>query len=383
MSIPRQEALMQQPNIAYMDNNATTATSKAVFAAMNELKELPLNASSIHSLGRKARGLIEAARENIAKLANSGNCRVIFTASGTESNNMALRGLDKYKVIVSSIEHASVLKVGTHAHEIPVNNAGIIDVLGLERLLLQYAGEKMLVSVMLANNETGVLQPIREIAEIVHAHGGFIHTDAAQCFGKITVDMAALGVDMLTISAHKFGGPQGVGALIAGKHVPLHSFILGGGQEQGYRAGTENIAAIHGFGVAALESTDNIKEMNNVAMLRDKIESSIKNIAQDAVIFGNDAERLPNTSMIAMPNITSQTQIMHFDMEGIAVSSGSACSSGKVETSHVLLAMGVAPELAKSAIRISLGINNTARDADKFINAWKKLYERVVSRKAA
>lgn len=374
---------MSQYNIVYMDNNATSATSESALAAMRELQGLPLNASSIHSFGRKARGLVEEARENIAKLANSGSARIIFTGSGTESNNMALRSLYNHKVITSSIEHASILKIGTHIHEIPASPAGIIDVSALERIMGQHSGEKILVSVMLANNETGVVQPINKIAEITHKHGGLVHTDAAQCFGKIKVDMASLGVDMLTISAHKFGGPQGIAALIASKHVPLHPFILGGGQEQGYRAGTENISAIHGFGVAASEAINNVIAMQNIAILRDKIESQIMEIAPDAIIFGNKAERLPNTSMIAMPNATSETQIMHFDIEGIAISSGAACSSGKVETSHVLLSMGVSPILAKNAIRVSLGVNNTAMDVDKFITAWKSLYERTGSRKAA
>lgn len=367
----------------YLDNNATTPINQSVRNAMGEVSAEPLNASSVHALGRKASGLLEVAREEVRILANAGNARIVFTGSGTESNNMALRGLKKYKVLVSSIEHASVLKLGVQDGVIPVSESGIVDIAGLERLLKQYAGKKMLVSVMLANNETGIIQPLKQIAEIVHSHGGLVHTDAAQCIGKMNVDMADLGVDMITISAHKFGGPQGAAALIIGKHVPIQSLILGGAQEQGYRAGTENIVAIHGLGMAANEVRKSIGEMKIIADLRNKIENKIKKIAPDAIIFGQNTERLANTSMIVMPNVTSQTQVMHFDMEGIAVSSGSACSSGKVETSHVLLAMGVDPELAKCAIRVSLGINNTAKDAEEFINAWKLLYSRAGVKKAA
>lgn len=361
----------------YMDYNASSPLKKHVFAAMHELGTLPLNASSIHNCGRRARGVVEGARQNLARLVNAGGRRVIFTASGTESNNMVLLGLEKYKILVSSIEHASILKIGVHAHEIPVNSSGIVDVAGIERLMRQYAGKKMLVSVMLANNETGVVQPIKEIAQIVHKHGGLMHSDASQAIGRITVDMDDLGVDMLTISAHKFGGPQGAAALIIGKNVPLKSLILGGAQEQGYRAGTENVAAIHGFGVAAADATHNCTEIETVSNLRNKIETDIKNFAPDAVIFGQNVPRLPNTTMVAMPYVAAHTQIMHFDMAGIMVSSGAACSSGKVETSHVLLAMGVAPQLAGCAIRVSLGYENTYQQAEQFVAAWRELYERT------
>lgn len=374
---------MQEHNNVYMDHNATTIMHPDVVAALGELQNLPLNASSIHGSGRKARGLIEAARENISNLMNAKNAKIIFTASGTESNNMALRGHDKYKILVSNIEHSSIFKIGVHANIIPVNSDGIVDVIALERILRQYAGERVLVSVMLANNETGVIQPVRKIADIVHQHGGLVHTDAAQCFGKIDVDIAALGADMLTISSHKLSGPHGTAALVALKHAPLHSLIFGGGQEQGYRAGTENVAAIHGFGVAAQEAEKSVIAMKSITILRNMIEEEIKHIAPNAVIFGEKATRLPNTSMIYMPDVTSETQVMHFDMAGIEVSAGSACSSGKVETSHVLLAMGVKPEIAKCAIRVSLGNTNTMQDAEKFITAWKELYERVGNKKAA
>lgn len=373
---------MSQINTVYMDNNATTALTPKVTAAMQEVQGLPLNPSSIHASGRKARALVETARGKIAKFVNAGNARVVFTASGTESNNMALRGLSGYKILVSAIEHASVLKLGVQDGVVPATASGIVDIAGLERLLRQFPGEKFLVSVMLANNETGAIQPIKEIAELVHNHGGLVHTDAVQAAGKIKVDMQDLGADIITISAHKFGGPLGAAALIFGKHVPLHALISGGGQEQGFRAGTLNVPAIHGFGVATAEALS-AGDLKTISAIRNKIESEIKRIASDAVVFCKDAARLPNTSMIAMPGVPSETQVMHFDMAGIAVSAGSACSSGKVETSHVLLAMGVDYETAKCAIRVSLGKNNTMDDADKFVSAWKELYERAAISKAA
>lgn len=370
---------MQGHNNIYMDHNATTIMRPSVANGVAALKGLALNASSIHSSGRKARGLIEAAREKIAVLANAGKAKVIFTSSGTESNNMALRGHEKYKILVSAIEHASILKIGVHENLIPVTDDGTIDITALQRILRQYSGEKVLISVMLANNETGVIQPIKKIAKIVHEHGGLIHTDAAQCFGKIEVDMQDLGVDMITISSHKVGGPHGVAALIMQKKVPIHSLIVGGGQEQGYRAGTENVAAIHGFGIAAEEAGKSIIAMKSIAILQKRIEEEIKHIAPDAIIFGEKASRLPNTSMIYMPKVPAETQLMHFDMAGIEVSAGSACSSGKIETSHVLLAMGVSLQIAKCAIRISLGVTNTMEDVEKFITSWRELYERTSS----
>lgn len=375
---------MPQYSEVYLDNNATTPPHQKVVEAMTEvLLSAPLNASSIHASGRYARSLVENAREKIARLVNAGDSRIVFTATGTEANNMALRGLERYKVLVSSIEHASVLKLGVHANIIPADENGIVDIAGLERLLKQFSGEKVLVSVMLANNETGAVQPLKEIAQAVHYHGGMVHTDAVQAVGKIKVDMQELGVDMLTISAHKFGGPQGAAALVFTKHVPMSALIAGGGQEQGFRAGTLNVPAIHGFGVAVDEAENYISDMQQISVLREGIEQSIKNIAPEAVIFCQNTNRLPNTIMVAMPFVTSETQIIHFDMEGIAISSGAACSSGKVETSHVLLAMGVNPELAKCAIRVSLGNNNTMQDAEHFISSWKRLYERTSSKKAA
>lgn len=367
----------------YLDNNATTKISTKVKEAMHALEDLPLNPSSIHSYGRKARILVESARESIAKFVGAKNHKVIFTASGTESNNLAIQGLVKYKLVVSAIEHASILKIGKHIHTIPVSADGIIDTGALKRLLRQYQNEKLLVSTMMVNNETGVIQPIKEISEIVHEFGGILHIDAVQAAGKIDINIEDLNVDLATISSHKIYGPKGAAALVCKKNIELSSIIKGGSQENGYRAGTENVLAIHGFKIAAQEATHNLNQMQKLESIRDYIETVVQDYCKDAVVFGKNVPRVANTSLIAMPYVTSETQLIHFDIEKIALSNGSACASGKVSNSHVLAAMGVKPEFATSTIRISLGIENTMDEATKFIDSWKKLYDRANTRKAA
>lgn len=334
----------------------------------------PYNASSVHGFGREARKIIEEAREKIQKATDSEGAQVIFTSSGTEANNLAIKGfVDAGYVVISATEHASVLKPAEEmkASYIPVDGNGLVNLSALESILKNGKG-RALVSVMLANNETGVIQPMKKIAELVYRYNGFLHTDASQGFGKIPVSFNNLNVDMMTVSAHKFGGPQGVAALIIKKGIKLAAEITGGGQESGFRAGTENVAAIAGFGVSATinHQTSNIN-------LRNYLESEIKSHAPDVVIFGENAERLPNTSCIAMPNMPSETQLISFDLEGIAVSSGSACSSGKVSVSHVLLAMGVDKKIASTAIRVSLGEENTKEEVDRFIQVWKNNYNRA------
>lgn len=360
----------------YLDNNASTALEPSVSKAMQEVMQQPLNPSSTHTLGRKAHGLLESARAKIAKLANAKDCHVIFTSSGTECNNLAINGLSGYKILVSAIEHPSVLKTAKNSGcvVVPVTKEGVINTEALAKLLAQEKG-KYLVSVMLANNETGIIQPIKEVVRIAHQHGALVHTDAAQCFGKISVDMEELGVDMITISAHKFGGPQGAAALIAKKTVPLHALIIGGGQEQSFRAGTQNVAAIHGFGVAAEIALN--AQTQDVETLRDRLEAELQAFSPEVKIFGQNISRLPNTISVTMPNVVAETQLIHFDLNGIAVSAGSACSSGKIEISHVLRAMGVEDNIAKTAIRVSLGKNNTISDIEAFIFAWKQLYRKV------
>ncbi|NDF11262.1 MAG: cysteine desulfurase [Proteobacteria bacterium] len=375
---------MTKNRTIFLDHNATTPLHADVAAVMQSLYGDPLNASSVHSYGRAAKKWIEGARANIGALvqASPSAHQVIFTSSGTEANNLAMNGLDeKFIPIVSAIEHVSVLKANKKAQILPVDANGVVRLDALRRMLENLQGEKALVSVMLANNETGVIQPVQQVAELVYAFGGFVHTDAAQAIGKIPVSIQDLNVDMMTISAHKFGGPQGAAALIIKKGVVLAAQLKGGGQELGYRAGTENVAAIAGFGKAAELVKESLARMHAVKALRDSAEAELK--AAGATVFGAEVSRLPNTLSVAMPHMNSETQLIAFDLEGIAVSAGSACSSGKVETSHVLKAMQADAALVTNAIRVSLGAGTAPESVSAFVAQWKKLAEQSAKRKAA
>jgi cysteine desulfurase len=356
----------------YLDHNATSPLREAARTAMHAALELHGNASSIHGEGRAARASLDASREALARALGVIAPMVVFTSGGSEANNLALKGAPVARLIVSAIEHPSVIEAakasGKPVESLPVDGEGIVDLAALERLL--QAGPKALVAVMLANNETGVVQPLRDISALAQKHGALVHCDAVQAFGKIAVNFGLLGVDMLSVSAHKLGGPVGAGALVVRDGLALEALIQGGGQELRRRAGTENIAAIAGFAAAANEKRLEIKS------LRDALESRLEGV----VVFGAVAERLPNTSCFALPGVSAETALMALDLAGIAVSSGSACSSGKVAKSHVLAAMGVAPELAGNAIRVSLGWNTKAQDIEHFITAWSRLAAR---RKAA
>jgi cysteine desulfurase len=358
----------------YLDHNATSALRPAARHAMIAASEVAGNASSIHAEGRAARKQLDDARDVIAKELGVLPGMVIFTSGGSEANNLAIKGAAVDRILVSAIEHPSVLEAaratGKPVAAIPVTSAGVVDLAALAKML---AGPKALVSVMLANNETGAIQPLREIAALAASHGSVVHTDAVQAVGKVNVNFGLLGVDLMSVSAHKLGGPQGCGALIVRDETALDPLIHGGAQELRRRAGTENIAAIAGF-AAALE-----EKMNEVRRLRDILESQL----EPAVIFSADVERLPNTTCFASPGLLAETLVMAFDLDGIAVSSGSACSSGKVSRSHVLAAMGVAPELAAGAIRVSLGWNTTEEDIVTFIAAWRRIMARQRSKAAA
>ena len=369
----------------YLDHNATTNIYPEVISAMVEVMQNPANSSSIHSFGRDARARLQSARFEVAEFAGApdNDYRVIFTSSGTESNNLVFSGVKNRRLVISSVEHASVIGAAEGAEVISVDENGVVDLDLLEKILLG-SSDKALVSVMLANNETGVIQPIRKIADLTKEYGAILHVDCAQGFGKVKVDAVAMGADLITLSAHKFGGPQGAAALIARRNVELAPQIKGGGQEQGYRAGTENVAAIFGMGVAIGLAKESMHNISRIEELRDYLENSVKSISSDAIIFGEKAKsRLPNTSYIATPDISSQTQLIHFDMDRIAVSSGSACSSGKIGKSHVLSAMGIEDMLADCAIRVSLGHSNTKEDIDAFINSWRSLVERLSLKKVA
>lgn len=369
---------MKLDNKIYFDYNATSAAKPEVIEAMLGAMANPTNPSSVHSYGQDARSLVEKSRDSISNLVNAGNADIIFTSSGTESNNLALRGFKAGSYIVSAIEHICTLETANSlgTGKIKVQKNGIID-LGHLKSLLEKAEKPSLVSVMLANNETGAIQPIKEISKIVFEHGGYLHCDASQAIGKINVDMQDLGVDMMTISAHKFGGPQGVAALLVKKGIELNPIIFGGGQESGKRAGTENVAAIVGFAMAADLAQEDIKKFIGVSHLRNMIENQILGFCPSAKIFVETEGRLPNTTCIYMPGMKSETQMINFDLEGIAVSAGSACSSGKVTTSHVLTAMGVGGSIAENVIRISLTPDTTEKEVNRYIEVWKTLYLRA------
>ena len=365
----------------YFDWNATAPLRPEARAAMLAALDAPQNASSVHAEGRTARGIVEEARRKVAALAGAEPSNVIFTSGATEANMLALTpalgGVPRReRLFVSAIEHPSVRSGGRFAadaiEEVSVTATGVIDLDALKQTLTRF--EHPLVSVMLANNETGVVQPIRAVAELVHAAGGILHVDAVQGAGRMPVDMAALGADLLSLSSHKIGGPQGAGALIRRTGLSPEPLIKGGGQERGFRAGTENVAAIAGFGAAAEAAANSLTtEPARVAALRDRLESELRSTTPDLVIFAAGIGRLPNTSLVAVPGTKAETALIAFDLKGIALSSGSACSSGKVQPSHVLAAMGVEPALARAALRISLGWETIETDLDLCLNAWKQV----------
>ncbi len=353
----------------YLDHNAAAPVRPAVIEAVARAMSMTGNPSSVHAAGRHARAAIEDAREQVAFLAAADPAGVIFTAGATEANNLALRGAGRGRALVSAIEHDSVLAARDDAEIIPVTADGRVDIAALDEMLARDA-TPALVSVMFANNETGVIQPIAEVAARAHAHGALVHTDAVQAAGRLPIDMAALGVDMLSLSAHKIGGPQGVGALLLAGDLPMAPVIRGGGQERRRRAGTENAAAITGFGIAAELARGDLAGVPAITSLRDMLEQRVRAAAPGAVVHGAATRRLCNTSCFGIPGHAAETLIIALDLAGIAVSAGSACSSGKVAQSHVLMAMGVAPAAAREAIRVSLGTGTTAADIDALVAAW-------------
>lgn len=360
----------------YLDWNATGKLRPQAQAAVLGALEVTGNPSSVHSAGRAARRLVEEARARVAALVGASPRDVVLTAGGTEANMLALTPALGDVLLVSAIEHPSVRGGGRFSavEEIPVTAGGAVDLAALERRLTGCA--RPLVSIMLANNETGVVQPVAAAAALVHAAGGLLHVDAVQCPGRIACDFKALGADLMTLSAHKIGGPQGVGALIRREGLLLPPLIKGGGQERGARAGTENVAGIAGFGAAAEAAGQGLaEEAPRMAVLRDRFEAGLKALSPEAVIFGSAAGRLPNTSLFAVPGMKAETAIIAFDLAGVAVSSGAACSSGKVAPSHVLAAMGAESELSRGAIRVSLGYSTGDGDVEFILKAWAKLRE--------
>jgi cysteine desulfurase len=371
------------PDRVYLDWNATTPLRPEARAAMAVAWELSGNPSSVHAEGRQARRLVEDARAAVAGALGALPRHVVFTSGGTEANasalTPALRGPASspvQRLLVSSVEHPSVLAGGRFGPEalskIAVTPSGVVDLGDLRARLA--AGPPALVSIMAANNETGALQPVREAAEMVHGAGGLLHVDAIQAFGKIPLDIRTLGADLLTVSAHKIGGPKGVGALVLAEGLlGVEPLLRGGGQERGHRAGTENVAGIVGFGAAVKASMGALEaDRQRLEGLRDRLEAGLLG-TPGAIIFSREAPRLPNTTLFTVPGLRAETAVIGFDLEGIAVSSGSACSSGKVQPSHVLGAMGVGPKLAQGAVRFSLGWSTTETDIDLALQAWRKL----------
>jgi cysteine desulfurase len=380
----------------YLDHNATSPLRPEALAAMLAALEAAGNALSVHADGRRARAAIELARRQVAGAVRAAADDVIFTSGGSESNALALRGAVQgaaaageriTRLIISTIEHDSVRATAALCEETvpglrvmvcPVTPWGTMALDALQRMLSEGKG-RALVSLMAANNETGVVQPVAEAAKIAHANRALMHCDAVQTVGKMTVDAGALGADYLSFNAHKFGGPQGVGALVVRAGVPLAPQIRGGGQEFGRRAGTENVAAIAGFGAAM--SAAQRSRLN--ADWRVDLERKLLSAVPDAIVFGAEGERLPNTICIAAPGVPSENMVIALDLDGFSVSAGAACSSGKVTQSHVLTAMDVAPALAACAIRVSFGWNSSEQDLASFADAWIKIVRRAQARAAA
>jgi cysteine desulfurase len=363
----------------YFDWNATPPLRKEARAAALAALDVNGNPSSVHGEGRAAHRLVELAREQVAALVGAQPRNVVFTSGGTEANMLALApAAARDRLLVSAIEHPSVLAGGRFpsgsVERLPVTGSGTLDLAALERRLAAL-GSRALVSLMLANNETGVVQPVPRAAQLVHAAGGVLHVDAVQAVGRIPCDINALGADLLTLSGHKIGAPKGIGALIRRTEFPLvDALIKGGGQERGLRAGTENVAGIAGFGAAAAAAREGFSaEAAHMAALRDRLEAGLKAASPAVVIFGTECERLPNTTLFAVPGTKAETAVIALDLEGVAVSAGAACSSGKVQPSHVLSAMGVPPHLAGAGVRLSLGSSTTEAEIDRFIEAWIKV----------
>jgi cysteine desulfurase len=371
------------PDRVYLDWNATTPLRHEAREAMAATWDLSGNPSSVHAEGRQARRIVEDARGAIAAAVGALPRNVVFTSGGTEANTLALTpglmkesGSPAQRLLVSAIEHPSVMAGGRFPQgslrSVEVARSGVLDLSRLAAAL--HKPPPALVSIMLANNETGSIQPVGEAAEIVHAAGGLLHVDAIQAFGKIPADINALGADLMTISAHKIGGPKAVGALIVAEGVQgLAPMLRGGGQERGYRAGTENVAGIAGFGAAVKAAVSGLANDGiRLESLRRRLETGLRD-TPGVIVFSEKGRRLPNTTLFTVPGLRAETAVIGFDLAGIAVSSGSACSSGKVQPSHVLEAMGFGREVTSGAVRLSLGWFTSDADIDRCLEAWRKL----------
>ncbi|WP_425411138.1 cysteine desulfurase family protein [Hyphococcus sp.] len=373
----------------YLDHNATAPLRPEVIDIIAETMRHDGNSLSVHEEGRHAHKIVEDAREQVRALVNAPVNSVIFTSGGTESIHYALHGCLRphniKRILVSAIEHSAVsanaASTGTEVEIIPARASGVVDLDWLKDRLKEYDVTReggFLVCLMFANNETGVLQPVHEAADIAHDAGGLLFCDAAQAAGKVPVNFVMSGADMMSLTGHKYGGPAGVGALIAGPNLPLEPVMRGGGHESNRRAGTHNVPAIAGLGLASEMAKQSLARAGEIAALRDRMQDAA--ISAGAKIWGGDQERLPGTLCLSAPGFSGETQLMTMDLAGIAISAGSACSSGKTKPSHVLTAMGASGDDATSAIRVSLGWNSTTKDADAFIREWPKAYDRIKAR---
>ncbi|HHM05105.1 MAG TPA: cysteine desulfurase [Gammaproteobacteria bacterium] len=379
-------------NPVYLDCNATTPVDERVQEAMAPFwRRRFANPSSVHKAGREARAALELAREQVAALVGAHPSQVIFTSGGTEANNLALFGTAGLRragrVLVSAVEHPSVLEPaaalarrGGECGRVPVDPEGRVTLSALEQA---WNGGVGLVSVMWANNETGVIQDVTTLAARVRGRGALFHTDAVQAAGKLALDFPASGVHLMSLSSHKIYGPKGAGALIVDRALELEPLLYGGGQEQGRRSGTENVAAIVGFGAAAALAAGELdRRRRHVRRLREQLERTLSERLPQVVIFGSQAPRLPNTTMLALPGVDGETLLMHLDEAGFAVASGSACASADPAPSHVLRAMGVEESLARGAIRVSLGQQHGAEDVEALVAALVRV-RRVLGALAA
>ncbi|MEM1379485.1 MAG: cysteine desulfurase family protein [Pseudomonadota bacterium] len=373
----------------YLDHNATSTLRPACREAMLDAMAAPRNASSVHAEGRAAKQLLERSRKSLAKAISCPPQSIVFCSGGTEADHLGVLGFARggprvTRLFVSAIEHPAVTaaaqKAGLPIETVPVLKSGIIDLAWLEKRLAHYnfhADGPFLLCLMLANNETGVIQPVQDAAMIARRAGGYTLVDAVQALFKVDIDFSTLGADMLALSAHKAGGPVGIGALVVTPGLGFEPMLGGGGQEENRRAGTHNIAAIAGFG--ALAETASISAYQDLQRIRDRIEEGLD---PSAVVYGQDAPRLPNTTALSAPGFGSEAQVMTMDLAGIAVSAGSACSSGKVKRSGVLSAMGASDEDAATALRISLGWDTPDDAADRFLAAWNSEYQRILAKAA-
>lgn len=367
------------PRRTYLDYNATAPLRPEARAAMIAALDAVGNPSSVHAEGRAARSLVERAREQVAALVGAVPSEIVFTSGATEANNWVMHA-GWNRVVVAAQEHLSILdparRSGAIVTELPSRQNGVVDLAMLGDAVPGFWPERSLMSLQMANGETGVIQPLAAAVALVPDHV-LVHSDAVQASGRMVIDFAALALDLMSISSHKLGGPKGVGALVVRDRVDLPPLVSGGGQERRRRAGTENVAAIAGFGAAAAAAASDLAAMARIAAMRDRMERELLRLGRGAVVIGRQGPRLPNTSCIALPGRAAETLVIRLDLSGIAVSAGAACSSGKVGPSHVLAAMALAPEIARSAVRVSLGHATTDADIDAFLAACGRMNEPV------